>query len=78
MSNFINTCKVIEPQFVTDKLIDGDRSIPKTARRIINALEQTHRLNETSEIVCALDDYQKIMFIYLSETDTHYFFDCVR
>lgn len=79
MSNWINDkCKVVEPEVILDKIQDGDRKFPKKAQKIIDKLTSANKLEDTSEIVCALDDYQRIMFIYLSETDTHYFFDCVR
>lgn len=77
MSNWIHSsCKVISPIEVLDKISDGDRKIPKKALRIIDKLKKDNELENTAKIVCALDDHQKIMFIYLSETDTHYFFDC--
>ena len=77
MSNWIHSsCKVISPIEVLDKISDGDRKIPKKALRIIDKLKKNNELENTTEIVCALDDHQKIMFIYLSETDIHYFFDC--
>lgn len=79
MANWINNhCKVTEVTNVLDKLEDGDRKFPKKVQKIIDKLKQSNKLNDTSEIVCALDDHQKIMFIYLTETDTHYFFDCKR
>ena len=71
-----NECKVVSPLLILDKIQDGDRKIPKKALKIIDKLKQKDKLEDTSEITCALDDHQKIMFIYLSETDTHYFFDC--
>ena len=79
MANWINDyCKVIEPQVILNKIEDGDRKFPKKAQKIIDKLRQENNLEDTNKIVCALDDHQKIMFIYLSETDTHYFFDCKR
>ena len=71
-----NKCEVISPLLILDKIQDGDRKIPKKALKIIDKLKSQNKLEDTSEITCALDDYQKIMFIYLSDTDTHYFFDC--
>ena len=77
MSSWIyNSCEVISPLLIIDKIQDGDRKFPKKAQKIIDKLTQDNKLEDTSEIVCALDDHQKIMFIYLYETDTHYFFDC--
>ena len=78
MANWINTCGIVEPSIVLDKITNGDRVFPKKAQKIIDKLTKQNKLEDTSEIVCALDDYQKIMFIYLSETDTHYFFDCEK
>lgn len=78
MANWINTCGIIEPSIVLDKITDGQRKFPKNAQKIIDSLYKENKLEDTSKIVCALDDYQKIMFIYLSETDTHYFFDCEK
>ena len=79
MANWINNyCKVTEVSNVIDKLENGDRKMPMKAINIIDKLQHYNKLDDTSEIVCALDDHQKIMFIYLSETDTHYFFDCKR
>ena len=78
MSNWINTCGIVEPSIVLDKITNGDRVFPKKAQKIIDKLSKQNKLEDTSEIVCALDDYQKIMFIYLSEIDTHFFFDCEK
>ena len=78
MANWINTCRIIEPSIVLDKISNGERNFPKKAQKIIDRLSKENKLEDTREIVCALDDYQKIMFIYLSETDTHYFFDCAK
>lgn len=78
MANWINTCGIVEPSIVLDKITNGDRIFPKKAQKIIDKLSKQNKLEDTSEIVCALDDYQKIMFIYLSEIDTHFFFDCKK
>jgi hypothetical protein len=76
MGQFISTCKVIDINQVLDKLYNGDRVIPKILLSTIESLRMENKLDDKSEIVCAFDDYQKIMFIYLSKTDIHYFFDC--
>lgn len=77
MSQWIyNKCEVVNPLLLIDKIEDGDRKIPKNALKLIENLKENEQLEDTSEIVCAMDDYQKIMFIYLSEFDMHYFFDC--
>ena len=78
MANWINTCGIVEPSIVLDKITNGDRVFPKKAQKIIDKLTKQNKLEDTSEIICALDDYQKIMFIYLSEIDTHFFFDCEK
>lgn len=78
MSNFINTCEIINPTYVIDLLENGDRKIPKKFIKIINELKSNNSLTDTSQITCGLNDYQKIMFIYLTKTDTHYFFDCKK
>lgn len=78
MANWINTCGIIEPFIVLDKITNGERNFQKKAQKIIDILSKENKLEDTREIVCALDDYQKIMFIYLSETNTHYFFDCEK
>lgn len=79
MSQWIyNYCKVVNPLLIIDKIEDGDRKIPKKALKLIEKLRKNEQLEDTSEIVCAMDDKQKIMFIYLSEFDTHYFFDCTE
>lgn len=78
MTNWINKCGIVEPSIVLDKITNGDRVFPKKAQKIIDKLSKQNKLEDTSEIVCALDDYQKIMFIYLSEIDTHFFFDCEK
>ena len=43
-----------------------------------NMVNLSNQLNDLNEIVCALDDYQKIMFIYVLSLDTHFFFDCKK
>jgi len=66
MANWINnSCKVTSPINVLDKLQNVDRNFPKKAQKIIDKLQKENKLEDTSEIVCALYDHQKIMFIYL-------------
>lgn len=71
-----NNCKVVDINMVLDKLQDGDRPIPTIFNNTIQKLKKENRLNNLKDIICAMDDYQKIMFIYITSLDTHYFFDC--
>ena len=73
-----NNCKITSPLYVLDKIENGDRVFPKKAQKLIDKLRKQNKLEDTEEIVCGLDDYQKIMFIYLTDFDTHYFFDCIK
>lgn len=73
-----NDTHPVNIEYVLDKLYGGDRKIPKTLLNNINKLKLKNKINDLGEIVCALDDHQKIMFIYLSKTDIHYFFDCFK
>lgn len=73
-----NYCKVIDINMVLDKIQDGDRHIPISLKKSIQKLNTKNQLNDLNEIVCALDDYQKIMFIYVLSLDTHFFFDCKK
>ena len=78
MSNWIKKCGLISVENVLGKLNNGDRKIPAKFNKIVNTLKANNKLNDLSEICCGMDNYQKMMFIYLTETDTHYFFDCKR
>jgi hypothetical protein len=78
MTQWIATCKVTDINNVLDKIKDGDRKLPKTFLKKIEKLKNTNKLDDLSEIVCGLDDYQKIMFIYISDLDMHFFFDCKK
>ena len=73
-----NNCKVADINMVLDKIQDGDRHIPAIFNKTIQKLNRENKINNLKEIVCAMDDYQKIMFIYITSLDTHYFFDCKR
>ena len=83
MLNFIQSCQLVPTKYILtneteNKLTDGDRKIPKKFLNIIKKLNAEGKIDDVSEIVCGIDNYQKIMFIYLSETDIHYFFDCEK
>ena len=36
MANWINTCGIVEPSIVLDKITDGQRKFPKKAQNIID------------------------------------------
>lgn len=76
MSNFINSCSIIDVTEVIYKLRNGDRKLPSPLINNINRLLKTNNIKNHGEIVAGINDYQKIMFIYLTKTDKHYFFDC--
>ena len=78
MAQFIETCQIVDINMVIDKLYRGDRNMPVKFQKQIQRLQQINKLNDLGEVVCALDDHQKIMFIYLNKYDPHYFFDCFR
>lgn len=78
MGNWVASCGLIPTIDILDRISDGDRKIPVKFKKTIEKLKKGNKLGDLSEIVCGQDSYQKIMFIYLSETDTHYFFDCER
>lgn len=71
MQHWLNDCEIVNINYVVDKLKDGDRKIPK---KLLNSIKK-HK-DDLSEICCGIDDSQEMMFIYVSEYDTHYFFDC--
>ena len=59
---------------IVDK--DGDRRLPKELINEINNILENEYINNQSLIVSGVDTYQKILFVYLTKTDKHYFFDC--
>lgn len=76
MSNFINNCTIINTKDIIYKIKDGDRRLPKELINEINNLLENEYINNQSLIVSGVDTYQKILFVYLTKTDKHYFFDC--
>lgn len=78
MSDWIyNKCSLLDINYVIYRITNGERRIPIKLLECIDKLMKRNLLDDVSKIVCGIDDYQKIMFIYVTETDTHYFFDCV-
>lgn len=79
MAGFVNSCKVIKDiDNILDNIQNGDKSIPKQFTNAIDKIKGQNKLNDLSEIVFAINDYQRILFIYISELDIHFFFDCKR
>lgn len=76
MCNFINNCTIINTKDIIYKIKDGDRRLPKELINGINNLLENENINNQSLIVSGVDTYQKILFVYLTKTDKHYFFDC--
>lgn len=70
MSNWLNTCKMLDIDLVIDKIANGDRPIPQELTKNLKDKD------DLSKVCCGIDDHQKIMFIYVTKTDKHYFFDC--
>ena len=79
MSDWIyNNCKIIDTKEVIDKIDNGYRKLPLKLKKSIEKLKKEGKIDDKSEIVCALDDYQKIMFVYVTALDIHFFFDCKK
>lgn len=80
MSGFINTCSVITDQSeilrIISKMVGGDRKLPKKLTNHIDKLKQKNELFNLEEIVFGINDYQRILFVYISAFDIHFFFDC--
>ena len=57
-------------------MIGGDRKLPKKLTNHIDKLKQKNQLFNLEEIVFAINDYQRILFVYISKFDIHFFFDC--
>lgn len=78
MLNWLGSTKIIKASEVVNKIQGGDRKIPSSLKRCISSLVKSGELDNLDEISCGIDSYQKILAIYCSNTDIHYFFDCVR
>lgn len=72
MAQFCTTCKLYDINQVIDNLVGGDRKIPQKFFKALKFVD----INDLGEVVCAIDSYQRIMFIYITELDIHFFFDC--
>ena len=78
MWNFICSCKIVDMEEVVYKIkiSDGEKKLPNSFINNYNKIKKTNNINNYNYIVCGINDYQKISFIYITETDIHYFFDC--
>lgn len=75
MSNFLYQCDLFDVCKAIPCLYNGTRQMPK---KLTNWLAKSKdKLNDLSEVVCGVSVYQRIGFIYISDFDTHYFFDLV-
>lgn len=77
MAQFVNSCQIVNPSEVINKISSGDRKLPKELITNLNKINKSNETQNPQTIVCGLSTYQKIMWIYLSATDKHYFFDCM-
>lgn len=78
MLHFLKTCKIIDNiDYVLDKLHDGDRHIRKNFIKAIDKLKKSNKIHDLSEIVAAINFYQRILVIYITSLDTHFFFECI-
>lgn len=76
MAQFINGCTIIKSEYVIGKLKDGDRRIPSEFTNNVRKILENGQIDNHELIVTGIDTYQKILFVYLTNTDKHYFFDC--
>lgn len=76
MHNFIQSCKIVETKNIINNLVNGDRKIPKQFINAIKKLQLNNDIDDQSEIVSAINEYQKILVIYITSLDIHFFFDC--
>ena len=72
MAGFCSKCNLYDINLVLNNIKDGDKKIPKTLINYLNSKD----VNNIEDIVCAINEYQGIMFIYVSNLDKHFFFDC--
>ena len=82
MAQVIRESEVIDDiTWILPKLINGDRKIPGKLKQKLYDLQRFKNLNQIhdmDEIVAAINEEQKILVIYVSDFDTHFFFDCCR
>lgn len=75
MAGVILESVVVPFRDVEDKISDGDRKVPVMLRKW---LARNQGLKDDQwELVCGLNEYQKILFIYITDLDIHFFFDAI-
>ena len=73
MSQVLMSSDLLPTSSTVKAIQDGDRNIPSDLKSWTN--KNQDKLDDVSEIVCGINTYQHIAFIYVSELDTHFFFD---
>lgn len=73
MSGVLLQSDLLPTRQMVKKIRSGDRSLPSRLTRWIK--KNQDKLDDMHEIVCGLNEYQKIAFIYITDQDMHYFFD---
>lgn len=71
MFHVINEALLVPVKDVLGNLEDGDRKIPSIFKREIKKAN----LDDLTSVSAAINVYQRILIIYLSNIDTHFFFD---
>lgn len=74
MSHVCLKSKLYDINLVLDNIKSGDKEIPKSLMKHLNS----ENVENLEEVVCAINEYQKIMFIYVTKLDKHFFFDCFK
>ena len=71
MAQFLLTCDVYDIRKAVNKLRDSRRVPNKLKKALLN-----NNLNDLSEICCGCNEASQLMFIYVTDQDIHYFFEC--
>lgn len=75
MASFLYQCDLFDVKKAIPCLQTGNRELPK---KLMNWLKKSKdKLDDLGEVVCGMSEYHRIGFIYISDFDTHYFFDLV-
>ena len=73
MSGVLRESVVVPFWDVEDKIQDGDRKIPGKLKKWLTRNQGWE--DDQMELVCGLNERQRILFIYINELDIHFFFD---
>ena len=76
MAGVLNQSSIIKmSDLIQAKIIfeNGDRKIPQKLKNWFKLND--NKLNDENQIVCGINERQKIFFIYITDLDTHFFFD---